>query len=55
VETVVVEAEPEAAAGGGTLTIASNQDIDNYDPHWNQLIAYVVLVGHNLLGVFHLS
>lgn len=33
---------------GGTLTIASTQDIDNYDPHWNQLIAYNVLVGHNI-------
>lgn len=43
----------EAAAesmemAGGTLTIASTQDIDNYDPHWNQLIAYSVLVGHNV-------
>lgn len=35
-------------AMGGTLTIASTQDIDNYDPHWNQLIAYNVLVGHNI-------
>ncbi len=44
---------PDAAAEspammGGTLTIASTQDIDNYDPHWNQLIAYNVLVGHNI-------
>lgn len=36
------------AMGGGTLVIASTQDIDNYDPHWNQLIAYNVLVGHNV-------
>ncbi len=43
--------EPAAnapAASGGTLIIASTQDIDNYDPHWNQLIAYSVLVGHNV-------
>lgn len=40
-----VAAEDMAA---GTLTIASTQDIDNYDPHWNQLIAYNVLVGHNI-------
>lgn len=38
----------EEAMEGGTLTIASTQDIDNYDPHWNQLIAYNVLVGHNI-------
>jgi peptide/nickel transport system substrate-binding protein len=52
VETVVVEKEvekvvtatPEPAAGGGTLVIASTSDIDNYDPHWNQLIAYAVLI-----------
>ncbi len=37
-----------ASATGGTLIIASTQDIDNYDPHWNQLIAYNVLVGHNI-------
>ena len=37
-----------ADMAGGTLTIASTQDIDNYDPHWNQLIAYNVLVGHNI-------
>ncbi len=43
------DSRPEAAApGGGTLIIASTQDIDNYDPHWNQLIAYNVLVGHNI-------
>lgn len=44
-------AEDNTTAGeamGGTLTIASTQDIDNYDPHWNQLIAYSVLVGHNV-------
>jgi peptide/nickel transport system substrate-binding protein len=44
----VVTATPEPAAGGGTLTIASTSDIDNYDPHWNQLIAYEVLIGHNV-------
>lgn len=44
----VVTPTPAPAAGGGTLTIASTQDIDNYDPHWNQLIAYGVLVGHNV-------
>jgi peptide/nickel transport system substrate-binding protein len=48
VETVVVEATPEPEAGGGTLILASNQDIDNFDPHWNQLIAYEVLIGHNV-------
>jgi peptide/nickel transport system substrate-binding protein len=54
VETQVVEVEkvitatPEPAAGGGTLTIASTSDIDNYDPHWNQLISFKTLVGHNI-------
>jgi peptide/nickel transport system substrate-binding protein len=40
-----MDAEPDM---GGTLVIASTSDIDNYDPHWNQLIAYNVLVGHNI-------
>ncbi len=42
------DAAMPAAPAGGTLIIASTQDIDNYDPHWNQLIAYNVLVGHNI-------
>jgi len=42
------DAAVAAAPEGGTLIIASTQDIDNYDPHWNQLIAYNVLVGHNI-------
>ena len=58
VETVVVEKEvekvvtatPAPESGGGTLTIASTQDIDNYDPHWNQLIAYAVLIGNNVFS-----
>lgn len=60
VQTVVVEKEvekvvvvtptPAPAVGGGTLVIASTQDIDNYDPHWNQLIAYEVLIGHNVFN-----
>lgn len=49
VETVVT-ATPEPEPGGGTLTIASTSDIDNYDPHWNQLIAYVNLIGHNIFN-----
>ena len=47
---VVVTATPEPAAGGGTLIIASTSDIDNYDPHWNQLIAYEVLIGHQIFN-----
>jgi len=54
IETEIVEkvvtATPAPAAGGGTLTIASTSDIDNYDPHWNQLITYVTLIGHNVFN-----
>jgi len=46
----VVTATPEPKPGGGTLTIAATTDIDNYDPHWNQLIAYEVLIGHNIFS-----
>ncbi len=44
-EDAAMAAEP---AMGGTLILASTADIDNYDPHWNQLIAYAVLIGHNV-------
>lgn len=50
-DTGAATEDPDPSVGspsGGTLTIASTQDIDNYDPHWNQLIAYNVLVGHNV-------
>ncbi len=46
--TEIEAASVRPAPAGEILTIASTQDIDNYDPHWNQLIAYNVLVGHNL-------
>lgn len=42
------ETTSSSSATGGVLTLASTQDIDNYDPHWNQLIAYNVLIGHNI-------
>ncbi|HIC90030.1 MAG TPA: ABC transporter substrate-binding protein, partial [Anaerolineae bacterium] len=47
---VIVTPTPVPEKGGGTLVIASTQDIDNYDPHWNQLIAYEVLIGHNVFN-----
>ena len=47
---VVVTAAPAPAAGGGTLTIALSGDIDNFDPHWNQLMSYSILIGNNVFN-----
>ncbi|MBV7335168.1 ABC transporter substrate-binding protein [Chloroflexi bacterium TSY] len=38
----------ESTAGGGTLTIGLTQALDNFDPHWNQLMAYQNLVAQNV-------
>ncbi|MEM7124848.1 MAG: ABC transporter substrate-binding protein [Chloroflexota bacterium] len=38
----------EAGSTGGTLTIGLTQALDNFDPHWNQLMAYQNLVAQNV-------
>ena len=48
IETIIIEPTAQPEVGGGTLTIALAQAIDNFDPHWNQLIAYRVFINSNV-------
>ena len=50
--TVIMVAFPshQVMAKDNSLTIAMTGDIDNFDPHWNQLMSYSILIGHNVFS-----